>query len=361
MGKVLTVSIAAYNVEGYIKQALDSLTSPETIDDLEIFVIDDGGGDRTLDIAEQYAKKYPSSVFPVHKENGGYGSTVNYSIEHATGKYFKLLDGDDMFERENLISLVELLRDLESDCVVCSWTAMHEQTGKRVLKNHNFYLEEGSYEYRDERLRSLRLTMYAMVFRTRILKSMGRKITEHCVYTDSEYTVYPIPHIKNVYVWNRPVYIYRIGRKDQSMGVSGIKKHYKEHERVLWNTIRVYEGMEEDPRKSMVETRILINIAAEFKYFCYFPMSNEKLQEMKRFYNRLKRRCPKLLQKAERKHGFVRLYSKSHGLLYPVMRLATIMYIYNLLSPLIWLRDRFRSVSVMVSDLAARRRSGRFS
>ena len=85
-GKLLTISIAAYNVEAFIEQALSSVCVPEIIDRLEIFVVDDGGTDGTLDIARRFAERYPASVFLVHKENGGYGSTVNYSLAHATGK-----------------------------------------------------------------------------------------------------------------------------------------------------------------------------------------------------------------------------------------------------------------------------------
>ena len=70
------------------------------MDKLEVFVVDDGGIDGTLKIAQKYQKKYPGTFYAVHKENGGYGSTVNYSIAHATGKYFKLLDGDDWFNTD---------------------------------------------------------------------------------------------------------------------------------------------------------------------------------------------------------------------------------------------------------------------
>ena len=94
MDKILTISIAAYNVEKFLRSTLNSLCEQTVIEDLEIFVVDDGSTDETLCIAQEYEKKFPDSFFAVHKENGGYGSTVNYSIAHATGKYFKLLDGD---------------------------------------------------------------------------------------------------------------------------------------------------------------------------------------------------------------------------------------------------------------------------
>ena len=56
MNKILTVSIAAYNVEEFIENTLNSLLI-DNIEDLEILVQDDGGNDRTKEIVEEYRKK----------------------------------------------------------------------------------------------------------------------------------------------------------------------------------------------------------------------------------------------------------------------------------------------------------------
>ena len=69
MQKILTISIAAYNVEKYIRCALNSLLICEDLLNLlEIFVIDDGGSDSTLSIAKEYERKYPGIIYAVHKE-----------------------------------------------------------------------------------------------------------------------------------------------------------------------------------------------------------------------------------------------------------------------------------------------------
>ena len=49
--KILTISIAAYNVQQYLDKLLASLVAPEVLDDLEVLVIDDGSADKTADIA----------------------------------------------------------------------------------------------------------------------------------------------------------------------------------------------------------------------------------------------------------------------------------------------------------------------
>ena len=55
--KLLTISIAAYNAEKYLKRCLDSLANIKLLDDLEIIVVDDGATDNTLNIAKTYEEK----------------------------------------------------------------------------------------------------------------------------------------------------------------------------------------------------------------------------------------------------------------------------------------------------------------
>ena len=90
MKKNLTISIAAYNVEKYIKETLDSLIC-KNMNLLEVLIIDDGSKDNTDKIAKKYEEKYKGVFKVISKKNGGYGSTINTGVEYATGKYFKQL------------------------------------------------------------------------------------------------------------------------------------------------------------------------------------------------------------------------------------------------------------------------------
>ena len=75
--KLLTVSIAAYHVEDYLRETLDSFLIPEVTDQLEVLIVNDGSSDRTEEIARRYESKYPNTYRLINKENGGHGSTIN--------------------------------------------------------------------------------------------------------------------------------------------------------------------------------------------------------------------------------------------------------------------------------------------
>ena len=87
--KLLTVSIAAYHVEDYLRETLDSFLIPEVTDQLEVLIVNDGSGEGVNEIAREYQTNYPDVFRLIDKENGGHGSTVNRGIEEAAGKYFK--------------------------------------------------------------------------------------------------------------------------------------------------------------------------------------------------------------------------------------------------------------------------------
>lgn len=226
MDKLLTISIAAYNVERYIRQTLESLCCEQILPDIEIIVVDDGSNDKTYDIAKQYEEKYPESFRVVHKKNGGWGSTVNYSIEHASGKYFKLLDGDDYFNSKGFIEFIEKLRNIDVDIVYSTYFRLDSVSGK-VLQR--FDADSSFPRNKILKLCNMDLSNFAMpsiTFATKLLQNNNIRLMQHCFYTDSEFVVKGMAYASTVFLTDIPVYMYRVGRDGQSIDIKGVKKHY---------------------------------------------------------------------------------------------------------------------------------------
>ena len=108
MMKILSVIIPCYNSQDYMARAIDSVIAGG--DEVEVIVIDDGSTDRTAEIADDYAEKYPSIVKVIHKENGGHGSGINYGLKAATGHFFKVVDSDDRVDEDALLKVLDVLR-----------------------------------------------------------------------------------------------------------------------------------------------------------------------------------------------------------------------------------------------------------
>ena len=224
MSKTLTISVAAYNIEPYIHKLMDTLISSNCMDDLEILIVDDGSKDNTGKIAKEYEKEYPNSVILVSKENGGHGSTINKGIELATGKFFRALDGDDWVNGENLFELVQVLKRAEVDLVICDYDKCYTDGSVETLKfDHISPMKELAFV---DAIKTIEWMCYhTIIYRTEILKKNDIRLDEHCFYVDAEYDLFPIPYIRSILYFNKPVYCYRLGIDGQSVSPESRKKN----------------------------------------------------------------------------------------------------------------------------------------
>jgi len=89
-----SIIIPVYKVEKYLRQCLDSVVN-QTFGDFEALIVDDCGGDGSLEIAQEYAQKDSRLVILRHECNKGLASARNTALDYATGKYIVCLDSDD--------------------------------------------------------------------------------------------------------------------------------------------------------------------------------------------------------------------------------------------------------------------------
>lgn len=108
--KLLTFAIPCYNSESYMEKCIESILPGG--EDVEILIVDDGSKDRTSEIADAYAAKYPSIVRAIHQENGGHGEAVNAGIRNASGLYFKVVDSDDWVDPDAYRQILDKLKEL---------------------------------------------------------------------------------------------------------------------------------------------------------------------------------------------------------------------------------------------------------
>lgn len=285
MGKILSVSIAGYNIEKYIEEALRPFAKDEFKDSLEVFIIDDGGFDTTLSIAQKYAEKYPEIFIPVHKENGGWGSTVNYGITHATGKYFKQLDGDDFFNPKNISAFLRELESAEADMVYTPFLMFEDETNKTLLLSkipENVGLNKTlNYE---SIAHFAPLAMHSCTFRTSMLQNNAVSVTENCFYTDVEFVMKAAANVETVMFLDYDIYQYRVARSGQSMSYSGVRKHYKEHLQVTKNLVEYVDSLEVSPNKqAILEDRVQYLINNQYSIFFIIKPIKQHKKELKEY------------------------------------------------------------------------------
>ena len=102
---LVTVFMAAYNGERYIRQALDSALA-QTYPRLEVVVVNDGSTDSTPRILAEYGDRIRWYTQP----NAGQAAARNLAISHARGEWLALLDQDDLWDPCKIERQVEAIR-----------------------------------------------------------------------------------------------------------------------------------------------------------------------------------------------------------------------------------------------------------
>lgn len=300
--KVLTISIAAYNMEDYLETCLESLTDERIIDELEVFVVDDGSTDRTLEIARRYAERFPDSIFAIHKENGGYGTTVNYSIACASGKYFKILDADDWFDTDGLYRLVRYLENAEADLVV---NFFNKGTDAANLKLQKYKSRSFGRDFLISDLDTEQVfSIWVISCRTSIVKESDVQLPGKLLYTDNIFISWILAKAKTICFLDYPVYCYRIGRQNQSSNRFIRATHAGDYMAVSKIVCDFCSGQKTNPNYKC----ILMQAARVYKYsiksLMLAPISKENLIYLKKYEEEI-RNCSKDVYQTATKVGRV--------------------------------------------------------
>lgn len=142
-----SILIVTYYHEHYIKKALDSVISQQVDDEIEILVGDDGSKDNTIQILEEYSKKYPFIIVYAH-ENVGLSKNIYELLKKAQGEYIAILEGDDYWiDVQKLVKQRKIIE--EHNCLATACNSLKVDNSGNELGLWNKKIKEGILKKRD--------------------------------------------------------------------------------------------------------------------------------------------------------------------------------------------------------------------
>lgn len=169
---MISVCMATYNGEKYIKEQLDSILEQLDTTD-ELIISDDLSSDNTIKIIQNY--KDERIKLYIHKENHGFVRNFENALMHAKGDIIFLSDQDDVWMPDKVRITKEALKNCDftvSDCIT---------------------IDENSYVLSDSRIRdyNIKTGFWRLMLRTRYLgccMAFKRKVLEAALpFPDNEY------------------------------------------------------------------------------------------------------------------------------------------------------------------------------
>ncbi|SHI64564.1 Glycosyltransferase involved in cell wall bisynthesis [Cruoricaptor ignavus] len=130
--KKVSVIVPVYNTERYLRKCLESLVN-QTIDSIEIIVVNDGSKDDSQEIIDEFAGRFPEKILAFKKENGGLSDARNFGLEKASGEFIGFVDSDDLVEEEMFAEMYGLAKKHQAEMVICNLQKVNE-AGKVTQK-----------------------------------------------------------------------------------------------------------------------------------------------------------------------------------------------------------------------------------
>lgn len=141
----VSIIIPVYNTAKYLRRCLNSCID-QTLDKIEIIVINDASTDGSHLIMQQYEVKYPNKIRCVYLHNNVCpGGARNYGLQMMQGEYFYFLDSDDYMEPALCECMYKKAVESNSDMVFCNHYA--EMGDRTICKIVDFSQEMMRKEY----------------------------------------------------------------------------------------------------------------------------------------------------------------------------------------------------------------------
>lgn len=270
MEKILSIIIPTYNMEEYLSRCVDSLVKSDKIAEIEVFIVNDGSKDSSLEIAKGYESKFPESVIVIDKPNGNYGSTINTALPRVTGKYVKILDADDWFDTNALNLFVEKLRLSGCDMIFTPYTRDYVE-GKKEVCNISGVQENKVYDFEtfmnNPQIKDgMRMRMHMVSYKREVVTNHGYKQTEGISYTDNEWIFYPLYYVNSIEYVNLNIYQHFIGRNEQTTDPKVKAKNFWQEIIININMLRSIESFNTTSFQSKYMLRVLTTRIVNYYY-----------------------------------------------------------------------------------------------
>ena len=219
----VSVIIPFDNVENYIEECLNSVLC-QTLDDMEIILINDASTDRTLEIVKGYLQKDSRIKLININERKGQGFARNRGIEIAKGEYIGFVDSDDFIEPDMYECLYNSAKSNDTDISMCQVREYDDINENYITSDYYslsclsaFQNEVFSAEDTKNYILDINVALWNKIYKREYLNNIGEKFPEGFIYEDLPFFFGTYLSAKRIHVVWKNLYSYRINRKNSTM------------------------------------------------------------------------------------------------------------------------------------------------
>ena len=212
----VSVIVPVYNTEKYLSRCLESLVH-QTLKEIEIIIIDDGSTDSSIDIMNDYLKRFPEKVRVIRKDNGGQASARNRGIWESNGEYIGFVDSDDYVDLAMYQTMYDIALQNDCDMVECFYHYVRDtEKGLRELHTRGNIRQ---YKNQKDMFINPMTCPWNKLIKKKLLLQEGMEFPEGLIYEDTAFCIKLIPFIKKERFVNKP-FVYYFLRESSTMNAN---------------------------------------------------------------------------------------------------------------------------------------------
>ncbi|MCK5201509.1 MAG: glycosyltransferase [Spirochaetales bacterium] len=220
----ISIILPVYNTGPYLKKCIDSVLN-QTLENIEIIIINDASTDNSLSIIKEYVKNDSRIKVVSLSENtpGGAGIPSNIGIEQAKGEYIGFVDSDDWLEPDMFETLYKNAVEHDSDYTFCDFQLFNEKTGKITTPNDKLHWESLNTSDKSSLLKLSPVPWRKLYKRSFLMDNNLRFPEGDFFYEDTPFHFMVTLKAKSISFVDRPLYYHRVSRAEQTMNGKGRK------------------------------------------------------------------------------------------------------------------------------------------
>jgi glycosyltransferase involved in cell wall biosynthesis len=223
----VSIIVPVYNVEKYLEKCLESLVN-QTLQDIQIIVVNDGTKDNSGKIAQEYKEKYSNKILYLEKENGGLSDARNFAFPYVKGEYIGFVDSDDYIETTMYETMYEKAKKENADLVECNFAWVYENKTKLDIGN--------CYKDKKEAFINGRVMMCNKIFKAE--RIINNKFPVGLRYEDVQFFYTVLPNISKIACIDEIMYYYM--QRENSI-VNNQNEKTKDIFEILQNIVNYYK------------------------------------------------------------------------------------------------------------------------
>ena len=218
----LSIIVPVFNVEGYLKRALDSILMQSSPIKYEILLIDDDSTDQSGAICDEYQDNY-SNIFVRHIENNGVSEARNLGISLSRGEYLYFMDSDDFLSDDFFEKICPNL-NREWDVLCFGYNEIKETNNTILSCRSHSYQHLGllkKEEFRNDFIELFKTDMmynvWSRIYNKEFILKNNIKFPSRPIGEDTLFNFQVYQHLDNILFIDSTLYNYIAGRSGSAL------------------------------------------------------------------------------------------------------------------------------------------------